>query len=250
MANVKCLIIVMSCPADDASDAKSGPFLREEIMSLKVGALSLCTKLSELHTKAPEHSFAYTKKTIERAFGRKLPLPEIFDNFEEKPATSGSIAQVHGAGQQVKPIVVAVKGSCPFVHPAKLMNKGNDILVYLMFFFLFLFCNLFQTFFHLCCFRFPEGLLSSEEGVYIAESVAAKNVKQAKGRFRMYEDATVPINHGGSNHSAKVEPANGCTGKRKSAKKPGELLLHLYFFHWKSLFVFYFMNLLVALQSF
>ncbi|KAL6287501.1 hypothetical protein ACE6H2_011891 [Prunus campanulata] len=29
--------------------------------------------------------------------------------------------------------------------------------------------------------------------------------------------------HGGSNHSAKVEPANGCTGKRetgKSAKKP------------------------------
>ncbi|CAB4274365.1 unnamed protein product [Prunus armeniaca] len=25
MANVKCLIIVMSCPADDASDAKSEP---------------------------------------------------------------------------------------------------------------------------------------------------------------------------------------------------------------------------------
>ncbi|CAB4274203.1 unnamed protein product [Prunus armeniaca] len=160
MANVKCLIIVMSCPAHDASDAKSGPFL-QEIMSLKglelptkhaeplesapetiyqrhhlllfkrrslqrknllsqIGALSLCTKLSELHTKAPEHSFAYTKKTIEPVFGRKLP--EIFDNFAEKPATSGSIAQVHGAGQQVKPIVVAVKGSCPFVHPAVLVG--------------------------------------------------------------------------------------------------------------------------------
>ena len=43
-------------------------------------------------------------------------------------------------------------------------------------------------------FHTPEGLLSSEQGVYIAESVAAKNMKQAKGRFRMYEDLddTVP----------------------------------------------------------
>ncbi|BFG26273.1 hypothetical protein CerSpe_125470 [Prunus speciosa] len=80
----------------------------------------LGTKLSELHTKAPEHSFAYTKKTIERAFGRKLL--EIFENFEEKNQASGSIAQVHGTGQQAKPIVVAVKGSCPFVHPAVLVE--------------------------------------------------------------------------------------------------------------------------------
>ncbi|CAB4282606.1 unnamed protein product [Prunus armeniaca] len=43
--------------------------------------------------KAPEHSFAYTKKTIEPAFG--LKLPKIFDNFEDKPVASGSIAQVH-----------------------------------------------------------------------------------------------------------------------------------------------------------
>ncbi|CAL2250740.1 unnamed protein product [Prunus armeniaca] len=57
---------------------------------------------------APEHSFAYIKKTIERAFGRKLD--ESFDNFEEKPVAYGSIAhEVHGAGQQVKPIIVAVK---------------------------------------------------------------------------------------------------------------------------------------------
>jgi hypothetical protein len=34
----------------------------------------------------------------------------------------------------------------------------------------------------------PEGMLSSEQGVYVAESIAAKNTKQAKGRFRMYED--------------------------------------------------------------
>lgn len=80
----------------------------------------LCTKLSELHTKAPEHSFAYTKKTIEKAFGRKLS--EIFENFEEVPVASGSIAQVHRAslrfrypGQQVKPMVVAVKVRHPGV---------------------------------------------------------------------------------------------------------------------------------------
>ncbi|XP_015886909.3 uncharacterized protein LOC107422027 [Ziziphus jujuba] len=80
----------------------------------------LCTKLSELHMKAPEHSFAYTKKTIERAFGRKLS--EIFENFEETPVASGSIAQVHRAslrfrypGQKVKPMVVAVKVRHPGV---------------------------------------------------------------------------------------------------------------------------------------
>ncbi|XWS18285.1 hypothetical protein CRYUN_Cryun32bG0030700 [Craigia yunnanensis] len=80
----------------------------------------LCTKLSELHSNAPEHSFAYTKKTIERAFGRKLS--EIFEDFEEEPVASGSIAQVHRAslrfrypGKQVKPMVVAVKVRHPGV---------------------------------------------------------------------------------------------------------------------------------------
>uniref|UniRef100_A0A2P2K1X3 Uncharacterized protein MANES_16G019500 n=1 Tax=Rhizophora mucronata TaxID=61149 RepID=A0A2P2K1X3_RHIMU len=81
----------------------------------------LCIKLSELHSKAPEHSFAYTRKTIERAFGRNLS--EIFECFEELPVASGSIAQVHRASlkfrypgqKQVKPIVVAVKVRHPGV---------------------------------------------------------------------------------------------------------------------------------------
>ncbi|KAG8635326.1 hypothetical protein MANES_16G019500v8 [Manihot esculenta] len=84
-------------------------------------ARDLCTKLSELHTKAPEHSFAYTRKTIERAFGRKLS--EIFEGFEEVPVASGSIAQVHRASlrfrypgqKQAKPIIVAVKVRHPGV---------------------------------------------------------------------------------------------------------------------------------------
>lgn len=37
-------------------------------------------------------------------------------------------------------------------------------------------------------FHTPEGILSTEHGVYVAESVAVKNTRQAKGRFRMYDD--------------------------------------------------------------
>ncbi|XP_011086136.1 probable serine/threonine-protein kinase abkC isoform X2 [Sesamum indicum] len=80
----------------------------------------LCMELSKLHTQAPEHSFAYTKKTIEKAFGRKIS--EIFDDFEEEPVASGSIAQVHRAslrsryrGRQIKPMLVAVKVRHPGV---------------------------------------------------------------------------------------------------------------------------------------
>ncbi|XP_022753226.1 probable serine/threonine-protein kinase abkC isoform X2 [Durio zibethinus] len=83
----------------------------------------LCDVLAQLHTKAPSHSFSFTKKSIEKAFGRKLT--EIFANFEEEPLASGSIAQVHRAtlkyrypGQQTKPIVVAVKVRHPGVSEA------------------------------------------------------------------------------------------------------------------------------------
>ncbi|KAG7591298.1 Protein kinase-like domain superfamily [Arabidopsis thaliana x Arabidopsis arenosa] len=80
----------------------------------------LCLQLSKLHSNAPEHSFAYTKKTIEKAFGRKLS--EIFEEFEEVPVASGSIAQVHRAslrfqypGQKSKSSLVAVKVRHPGV---------------------------------------------------------------------------------------------------------------------------------------
>ncbi|OIT30582.1 PREDICTED: probable serine/threonine-protein kinase abkC [Nicotiana attenuata] len=80
----------------------------------------LCAELSKLHSKAPEHSFAYTKRVVEKAFGRKLS--EIFDEFEQTPVASGSIAQVHRAslkyryrGREIKPIKVAVKVRHPGV---------------------------------------------------------------------------------------------------------------------------------------
>ena len=83
----------------------------------------LCGELSEFHTKAPSHKFTYSRTCIENAFGRKLT--EIFEKFEEEPVASGSIAQVHRArlkyrypGQQIKPLVVAVKVRHPWVSDA------------------------------------------------------------------------------------------------------------------------------------
>jgi aarF domain-containing kinase len=83
----------------------------------------LCSELAEFQTKAPSHSFSYSRKCIENAFGRKLN--EIFERFEEEPVASGSIAQVHRAtlkykypGQQIKPVVVAVKVRHPGVTEA------------------------------------------------------------------------------------------------------------------------------------
>ncbi|KAL4580248.1 hypothetical protein LXL04_016434 [Taraxacum kok-saghyz] len=90
----------------------------------------LCLELSELQTKAPAHSYAHTKHTIEKAFGRKLF--EIFENFEEVPVASGSIAQVHRAtlrsrhtGQITKPVVVAVKVR----HPGVIERIRRDFIL-------------------------------------------------------------------------------------------------------------------------
>eukprot|EP01018_Ginkgo_biloba_P015466 Gb_32291 [translate_table: standard] len=80
----------------------------------------LCNELAKMHSKAPAHKFSYTQRVIEKAFGRKLA--EIFEDFEEEPVASGSIAQVHRAalrfrypGQKVKPMMVAVKVRHPGV---------------------------------------------------------------------------------------------------------------------------------------
>ncbi|KAJ8770180.1 hypothetical protein K2173_011515 [Erythroxylum novogranatense] len=68
-------------------------------------------------------------------------------------------------------------------------------------------------------FRTPEGMLSSEQGVYVAESVTAKNSKQAKGRFRVYEDQDGMDNN--SNRSMRKDSAVkdiGAMGKKDTGK--------------------------------
>ncbi|KAI5081560.1 hypothetical protein GOP47_0001303 [Adiantum capillus-veneris] len=80
----------------------------------------LCSELSKLHTKAPAHKYSHTLRTVEKAFGRKLQ--DIFEEFDEEPVASGSIAQVHKAtlrysypGKKARPVLVAVKVRHPGV---------------------------------------------------------------------------------------------------------------------------------------
>lgn len=49
-----------------------------------------------MHSNAPAHSLAVTKKTIERAFDGR-PFADIFEEFQEKPLGVGAIAQVYKA---------------------------------------------------------------------------------------------------------------------------------------------------------
>ncbi|KAF6144359.1 hypothetical protein GIB67_024586 [Kingdonia uniflora] len=83
-------------------------------------------------------------------------------------------------------------------------------------------------------FRTPEGILSTEQGVYIAESISAKNTRQAKGRFRLY-DVQDEEDHVRPNNSVQKETSKrevGVVGKKdmgKGTKKSGMLLLQVMF---------------------
>ena len=55
----------------------------------------ICNEVSKLHTGVPCHSYGYTRRVVEEAFGQ--PIDEMFDFFEKKACASGSIAQVHKA---------------------------------------------------------------------------------------------------------------------------------------------------------
>ena len=69
----------------------------------------MCRIMSELHSNAPAHSLAVTRKTLERAFGRKFE--DIFEEFDEKPLGVGAIAQVYKA--KLKPELVAPSSDGP-----------------------------------------------------------------------------------------------------------------------------------------
>lgn len=76
-------------------------------------------------------------------------------------------------------------------------------------------------------FRTPEGTLSVEQGVYVAESVAPKNLKQAKGRFRVYDKDETPDRVSSNNlavsSNQSIRRDVAVAGKKdapKSMKKP------------------------------
>ncbi|PWN37542.1 ABC1-domain-containing protein [Meira miltonrushii] len=55
----------------------------------------LCDLLGKLHSNGKPHSLAYTKKVIERVFGR--PCDEVFEDFPDEPLGIGAVAQVYKA---------------------------------------------------------------------------------------------------------------------------------------------------------
>jgi aarF domain-containing kinase len=56
----------------------------------------MCEIMSQLHSNAPAHSLAQTKRIIRKAFDGR-PFEEIFEEFDEKPLGVGAIAQVYKA---------------------------------------------------------------------------------------------------------------------------------------------------------
>lgn len=89
----------------------------------------MCNRMSSLHSNAPAHSLAATKRTIVRAFNGR-PFEEIFDEFQEKPLGVGAIAQVYKA--KLKPDLAAfsdddIESDQPNLRQR--MRKNVDVLV-------------------------------------------------------------------------------------------------------------------------
>jgi aarF domain-containing kinase len=64
----------------------------------------LCVVMSSLHSNAPPHSLAATKRTLVKAFDGR-PFEDIFDEFDETPLGVGAIAQCYRA--KLKPGLAA-----------------------------------------------------------------------------------------------------------------------------------------------
>ncbi|MCJ1306768.1 hypothetical protein MMC25_000411 [Agyrium rufum] len=91
----------------------------------------MCSTMSSLHSNAPAHSLAETKRTIVAAFEGR-PFDEIFEEFHEKPLGVGAIAQVYKAKLRSD---LAVPGDPDFNEQSQHRNmrqrvrKNMDMLV-------------------------------------------------------------------------------------------------------------------------
>ncbi|MQL85371.1 hypothetical protein Taro_017911, partial [Colocasia esculenta] len=70
----------------------------------------------------------------------------------------------------------------------------------------------------------PEGVVSSEQGVYVAESVANRNIKLAKGRFKVYDDQDSP-DHPSSIPTQREPIKREAVDKVRTAKEEARELL-------------------------
>ena len=68
---------------------------------------ALCIALSHLHSNAPKHSLAFTRRQIQAEFGDSIE--NIFEQFSAQPVASGSIAQVYRAVLNGERVAVKVR---------------------------------------------------------------------------------------------------------------------------------------------
>ncbi|KAJ1666092.1 hypothetical protein IW140_003681 [Coemansia sp. RSA 1813] len=58
--------------------------------------MQLCMELGRLHDRNKEHSAAYSKNAVAKAFGVSS-IDQVFESFDERPLGVGAVAQVHQA---------------------------------------------------------------------------------------------------------------------------------------------------------
>lgn len=76
--------------------------------------------MSTLHSHAPAHSLAKTKKIVEKAFGGRS-FDDIFVEFEEQPLGVGAIAQVYKA--KLKPDLATLEDEQVELEPPNLRQR-------------------------------------------------------------------------------------------------------------------------------
>ncbi|CAH1454454.1 unnamed protein product [Lactuca virosa] len=151
------------------------------------------------------------------------PAPETFDLFDDLVVLSEGHVVYEGPQEQVLELFESLdfqkplrQGTADFLeeHMKSFPDRGvhdllseNDIQI----------------------FRTPEGMLSTEQGVYIAQSVASNNLKQAKGHFKTFENND-NMENGNSNFGrrdtgGKERSVVGKKDAGKPTKKPSKIHL-------------------------
>ncbi|KAL0484663.1 hypothetical protein AKO1_003485 [Acrasis kona] len=82
---------------------------------------TLTNSFSAMHSNAPSHSFAKTRRIIESEF--KKPLEEVFSSIEPTPLASGAIAQVYTAIHDGAQVAVKVR------HPGVVQHIARDLSI-------------------------------------------------------------------------------------------------------------------------
>jgi aarF domain-containing kinase len=71
---------------------------------------ALCDQLATLHSDAPAHNWKFSAASVESSLGLKSgTILSVFDQFEQKPIASGSIAQIHKAVLAGKLVAVKIR---------------------------------------------------------------------------------------------------------------------------------------------